>query len=234
MRLASVLGTPLVAVLGFGGYAVSVSAGETPPTAPVHVEGEGPFSVISGDGGFVAGAPVARRYWVSFGTDMPCMQTDPEASTDPADPDDAIVLTGVRYVDRRNPAAAVHVLLRTVTPKVVRNHPRHRDDFGLFISAWGHAGQRQRYGTHVPGRYTTDVAGYEVSDTCAQADRNATLLSKGKVPDQALTTLVFAIKSDDDGARIHHYFLDYTLNGEPRTLRVNWTMVARAPRTFQQ
>ena len=231
MRLTSFLGMSMAAVLGVVGYAISGSAGETPPAAPVHVEGEGPFSVMSGDGGFVAGAPVARRYWVSFGTDMPCMQTDPDASTDPAIADDVIVIAGVRYVDRRNPAAAVHVLLRTVTPKMVRNHPKHRDYFGPFISAWGHAGQRQRYGTYVPGRYTTDIAGHEVSDTCAQADRNATLLSKGKVPDKALTTLVFAVKADRDGARIGPYFIDYTINGEPRTLQVNWTMGARAPGT---
>lgn len=231
MRRALLRGTVAAAVLALIGPAVPVSAGDT---APVHAEGEGPFSVQAGTGGFVSSAPVPRPYWVSFGTDMPCMETDPEASTDPAGADDVIVITGVRYVDRRNPAAAVHVLLRTVTPKMVRNHPKHRDDYGLFISAWGHAGQRQRYGTYVPGRYTTDIAGYEVSDTCAQANRTATLLSRGKVPDKALTTLVFAVKADRDGARIHHYFVDYTINGEPRTLRIDWTMGARAPRTFKQ
>jgi hypothetical protein len=60
------------------------------------------------------------------------METDPQKSTEPAAPDDVVVLTGVRYVDRRHPAAAVHVLLRTVTPRMVRRHPNRRDRFGPF------------------------------------------------------------------------------------------------------
>jgi hypothetical protein len=60
------------------------------------------------------------------------------------------------------------------------------------------------------------------------------LLSEGKVPDHPLTTLVFAVKVDDDGARLDHWFVDYTVNGEARTLRVNWTMGGRRPSTFRR
>lgn len=233
MLRKALLATTLNTVVGTLGYAATVAADEGSP-APVHVEGQGALSTMSGGGGVIADAPVSRPYWVSFGAAMPCMATDPGESTEPAALDDVVVITGVRYVDRRNPAAEVRALLRTVTPKMVRNHPNLKDRFGVFYSAWGHAGRHQRYGTYVPGRYSTDIAGYEVSDTCREMTRNAARLSMGSVPDEPLTTLVFAVKTDNDGARLHHWFVDYTVNGEERTLRVNWTMGARPPQTFGQ
>lgn len=225
--------TTLTIVVGTLGHAVTVAADEG-SHAPVHVEGQGALSTMSGSGSVIVDAPVPRPYWVSFGAATPCMATDPGESTEPVAPDDVIVITGVRYVDRHNPAAEVRVLLRTVTPKMVRNHPNLKDRFGVFYSALGHAGQHQRYGTYVPGRYSTDIAGYEVSDTCREMTRNAARLSMGRVPDEPLTTLVFAVKADKDGARLHHWFVDYTVNGEERTLRVNWTMGAQRPRTLGQ
>ena len=232
MRLGLSIATAVAAVAGTM-LGLDPGAAATSSAAPVHDDGEGPLSTMSGNGGFISDAPVDRPYWVSVGQDMPCAETDPEHSTDPAQPGDSIVLTGVRYDDHRNPAAEVYVMLRTVTPRMVRRHPKHRDRFEIFGSARGHAGWHQRYGTYVPGHYTRQIGGHAVDRTCAQVNHTALLLSRGKVPDHSLTTLVLAVKTDDDGARVRPWYLDYTINGEPRTLRIRWTVGARAPRTFK-
>ena len=103
-----------------------------------------------------------------------------------------------------------------------------------FIAAWGHAGERQPYGTAVPGRYTHDVAGHHVRPTCQAAYDTAHELSAGEVPERRLTMLAFAVKVDEDGAAVRRTFVDYTINGEDRTLRLDWVMAGRPPRTANE
>lgn len=209
MLRAIILATTVTAVVGTSGFAVPVAA-QQGPTAPVHVEGGGGSSLhYVRQRGFHCKCPSAASLlgflWRcdSLHGDRPKR----EHGTRPADPDD-VIITGVRYVDRRNPAAGVHVLLRTVTPRMVRNQPNLRDRFGTFYAVPGHAGQRQRYGTYVPGRYSTDIARVRGVRRLREGGAQRIADGPGEGPRPTADNPGLRAKLDSDGVRLHHWFVD--------------------------
>jgi len=66
----------------------------------------------------------------------------------------------------------------------------------------------------LPGRYSTDIEGYRVTDECHHPP----------VAEGGYTELMLSMEADRGGASVDRMYIDYLADGEARTLRVVWKM----------
>jgi hypothetical protein len=211
-------GTVLLAAM----LAASPASGLT--TGDVHGEGGGRLSASSGGGGFVADAPVHRPYWVSNGDWMLC----DAGRDDGQNPDGTITITGVRPVFGEREPLEVRTYLRTVTPRqVAEDQDAPRYSYGPYIAALGrppHFAQSYAAGDGPRGHFRRGVAGTVVDLGCDETSSAASASGRGRAPAHRWLTLVLAIKVGPEGARVRRTLVDYEIDGEPHTLRIDWTV----------
>ena len=170
----------------------------------VHVEGAGPLSATSGTGG-KALAPRGERWFAAFGSFMLCLD----------EPATAARIERVRHRVAVAPRE-LGVRLRTVTTDDVRRpggkHP------GPFDSASGRRpGFLER---EYAGSFTDRVAGTVVTQTCAELDRDDSV--RAGVPRDGFQELVVVMEVGRRGAHLPATWVDYTVDGEPYSLQIDW------------
>jgi len=195
-----------------------------PAAAETHDEGDGRLSANSGFGGFVVDAPVHHAYWASFGEWALC-----DTARDDGTPPDTITITGVRYVIGKHKPLEVRTYLRRVTPHQVKSHPKKPEGaYSPFIGLLGRPPHfDQRYANHkwtAPGHYTQEIAGTTVTRGCDETLTDAYADENGDIPKHAWTSLVLAVKTGRNDARIPRTLVDYTVGDTPHTLRIAWTV----------
>ncbi len=201
---------------------LTASSPTSSPDPDIHGEGGGRLSASSGSGGFVTDAPVHHAYWSSFGDSVLC----DTARDDGGEPEDPIIITGVRYALAQRPLD-VRAYVRTVTPAQVASHPHaRRGAYSQFTGLTGKPpGFDQPYASwKAPGRYTRQVAGTVVDRGCDEATEDAYADYRDKTPKQSWTSLVVAVKTGEHGSRVVHTFIDYSIGDAPHTLRIDWTV----------
>ena len=183
---------------------------------------KGPLTVNAAAGGFAASAPPhAKRWSVTFENFVLC-KTD-------SSPD--IRLQGVRLdTDESTAPASVVPMLRTFTLEEVKSaSPHHRSDYAPYLGALlGKPPFNQDYAASFGGAgdYTRVIDGTQISQTCSETDAARGALDGHSVPETPFTELVFVVRVDRDGGTIRRAWLDYTADGLPRTLLINWQMTA--------
>lgn len=183
---------------------------------------EGPLTVNAAAGEFAASAPPhAERWSVTFENFVLCKT---ESGPD-------IRLQGVRLdTDESTAPLSVAPMLRTFTlEEVASASPHHRSDYAPYIGALlGRPPFNQVYaaGFGGAGDYTPVIDGTEISQTCAETGAAQGALDAHRVPATPFTELVFVMRVDRDGGTVRRAWLDYTADGQPRSLLINRQMTA--------
>lgn len=194
------------------------SVGNPAASRPTHADRQGVLWANVGEGGMSMEAPPGRGRWVgTFGGFSLCR----------ADPGVTVELDDARLVFDGRPIRA-QVFIRATHPDDVRQlASRRRSQHLPFYSALGSApGFAEPYAeANLPGRYTEDVAGTRIDTSCEEAGAANAALSRGLVPGAALTELVIVLHAGPRGTAAEEVLVDYRADGEPRTLRLAWSMV---------
>lgn len=199
---------------------VDCSADGHADSRTVYPQGKGALSATAAEGGTSVNAPKHVPYYATFGDYVLCNRENAHS----------ITIDGVRVDDAQDPAIAVDVYVRTVTPSQVPSDPgTDLLEYAPFISALGsppnfHQPYVKDYRPR--GQYSRHIEGLQITQTCEQANRGAAEASSGRNPTSPYTSLVFSLKSGPEGGVVKQFFVDYTIDGHPSTLRVNWEMVA--------
>lgn len=171
-----------------------------------HPDGEGILSVQLGSGGGVAVRPPGFFPWrASYGFGLLCLREDAD-----------VRLERVRW-DATVEPISVTPMLRRVSAQQLDGSPRQTAPFSPFYSALGSPPKwSERYATaDLRGDFTKEVAGTEVAAACEQP----------RDPKAAFTELVFVVEAAEEGARMPRFYVDYTADGSPYTLRVDHAFV---------
>ncbi|MFJ9968807.1 hypothetical protein [Streptomyces avermitilis] len=171
-----------------------------------HASGDGPLQSHTDTGTTSVYAPKKAPWTVTFGSYLLC-----STSGDP------ITIDGIRYRTPVKPRS-VSLKLRTVTPEVWKATV-DAGQIGAAVGAPPHFQQRK-----APGEYKDPRAGSRITQSCADQDKEGT----------GFTELLFVLDVGKQGGYIDTAWIDYHVNGDPYTLRLNWKMIAcgsRIPHT---
>lgn len=173
-----------------------------------HTGADGPLAVIgSGGGGGASVYPPGVEPWrASFGFNLLCRKTDGE-----------IVLRGVRW-QARVEARNVTPMLRSLVDSEVTDGFLKESQAPFYSASgsppdWSEPYSDKPVGT--AGEYTSEIAGAKVDRACAQP----------RDPAAGYTDLVLVVEAGREGAHLDRYFVDYTVDGDDRTLRVDQTVI---------
>jgi len=186
-------------------------AGTAPQASESRADGRtagGPLSATLDVGGNAVRPPGVSPWKVSFGHYVLC-SIQPGAD---------ITVEKVTITDVPFPPQTVEVWLRTVSQSDFPASGRIPTPLQPFYSARGAAPAfAEPYADPAAaGRFSRDVAGTEVLQTCKETKER----TKG------YQELVFTFEVDDEGARVDSFTIDYTADGSAYRLPVSWNMVA--------
>lgn len=169
------------------------STGEDRPDERDH---DGPLSVQSGVGEYVAAAPrgAGDRWTMTFGAFRLC-STEPEQE---------ITIDEVRF-DLDPEPVAIDVWYRIVPP-VDQRTTGDRSDWNPYAGVRG----APPFNGRVTGQFVESLAG-PVTDECRDAGSR-----------DGFTELMTTMTSDVEGAMARRTYIDYSADGERHTLTVRW------------
>lgn len=178
-----------------GLFSWALAVGDSPR---VHDDRDGVLSANSGSGGNALNAPRGRTHWYgTFGTFILCV-TEPGARAR---------LTGVRFDGAPKPLSATF-RLREVPERAKRAKGLMWTPIGSANGRWPSFSFGRAGGTLAPVRGT-------VIDQSCDADDD----------EVGFTELLVQLESGPEGGRVRHLYIDYTVDGEARTLRTHWQLV---------
>lgn len=208
-RWLSALVSTSVAAIGLAGCSVAAS-GE-------RQAGNGPLSVGGVIGGNALTAPSVTPWRATFGHFLLCS----------TDPDVAITLDGIRAEAALEPLTATpRVRVMTASTLRLTRSGGPARGYEPVYSALGSPPLFDEPYAEPPtpqGSYSPMV-GFEVTDRCMSP----------RDPSVGYTELLVTLEANQHGARIPHFWIDYTADGEPRSLRVDWEMTLCGTRTQDQ
>lgn len=165
-----------------------------------HADGEGgPLSASTGGGTSSLFAPGDMTWYGSFGSMLLCART----------PGQKITLRDVAF-DAEVEPLDVTPYLRIVGPDEVEGDGNARDTIGTAVgeppNLYG--------GERLPGTFTTEIAGHEISHSCDELG-----------PDSGYTELIIVMKNDERGGYLLGVSITYTAGGDDYILDTDWNMV---------
>jgi hypothetical protein len=121
----------------------------------------------------------------------------------------------------------VRTFIRQISPHFVKSHhdlkPQSFDPVAFGLGSAPHF--REPYaGMVVRGRYLP-IAGYRVSQTCAQSRQVDDDLNLGKTPTSTTGELVLVVTSSKSGSAIKSFDINYTAGDKRYTLPVKWALI---------
>jgi hypothetical protein len=163
-----------------------------------------------------------RGYWATFGAYTLCST---QAGVVPE-------ITGVRLAFGHPAPATARAVLRLVSPRVVRAHPRDPSQH-LAPMSWT-LGSPPRFsetyaGVRPWGDYSHSLAGFRVTNSCKQALALSDAISAGRRPARTHAEMMIVVKSPPGGSIVESVDIDYQVNGHAMTLPVRWAMVNCGP-----
>ena len=179
---------------------------------------EGPLRVDPGGGSASLWVPRARGHWGeywdgTFGWNLLCR----------ADPDDEIVLVGVRVISGFR-ASGTRAVLRTLPEaSAQRNAARGREELNYpVVSMDGsiYPGSWRRWPSdRLDGTYRTPVRGHRVTQSCGARESNN---------DHGFQELLLVLRADEAGSAVSEIEIAYEVNGRPRRVRTrtnDWSVI---------
>lgn len=188
---------------------------------PVNTGRQGPLTANAGPGAFAVFKPAKapERWFATFENLVLCSTEEVEVTLDGVRVDESI----------EAPPVTVTPMLRTFELSDLDGaSPALMDDYLPYFGALsGKPPFNQTYAGDLGGAgdYTRDIAGAKVLQTCAESSAAQGALATGSVPQAPFVELVFVVETDSDGAILNKAWLDYTADGEPRTLLIKRKMV---------
>lgn len=211
-------GAALAAVLGTVAAAVFLPMRGPAEARRVHVDGEGPLSATSGEGGNSIDAPPVGEWTATYGSFGLCRWT----------PGPPITIERVR-IKAPLPPRSVEFLTRTFDPQVLAGlSDRRRADYLGFYTATGRPPDFSgpKGSGPIPGDYQDNVPDLVVSQTCAEMRRATRMIGAGPPPTVAPTELIFVVGVGPRGADITDAYVDYRTGGREYSLHMRWELVA--------
>jgi hypothetical protein len=158
----------------------------------------------------------AKDFEATFGAFVLCVQK----------PDVSVDLSRVTYPPDAPPGTTAFI--RTVTPDLVANVPP--DERPAYVPmAFGLGSPptfNQAYaGLNPPGKYTNDLEGVPVLESCGDANDAIQTLNEKEVPATGYTELMIVIPAASKGAEVDGFHIEYVADGSEYVESVPWTMV---------
>lgn len=169
-------------------------------------EGAGPLSAVSGIGGNGLRPGEGNPWTANFGSFQLC-------TGEPAHP---VVLEGVRYHAVVEPVDVSVWLRKVEASDVVMEGPEPADEYTSFYTAVGDWPTMDN-GTWYAGEQVTDLVGYEITRSCDDVMR---------LQDVGFDEIIFTFTVDEKGGYLSGATVDYTVNGKPYALEIDWEMWA--------
>ena len=170
-----------------------------------HLDGQGPLSATSGDGGNSITAPAEVPWYGSFGAFTLCS----------SDPGAEIELERVTYQAEIEPLD-VQIRLRTVkADEIVMEGEEIVSEYLPFYTALGRPPHFDGTETEYAGTYSTKVAGRQITQPCTAGDYRG-----------GYTDLIFVMKVGKDGGNSPRASIEYRADGKPYTLDLRWAVTA--------
>lgn len=165
-----------------------------------HPDGEGgPLSATTGSGSSSLFAPGNTPWYGSFGSHLLCTRV----------PGKKLTLREVTYEAEVEPLE-VTPYLRTVRPDQVQGDDNRQATIGTAVGKPPNLDG----GEPVPGTFTTEIAGHEISDSC-EPDF-----------DSGYTELIIVMKSDERGGYLPGVSIRYTTEGGEYILHTDRGMIS--------